>query len=146
MGWTRGLSMYPGRSGTRTGSESPRSWNSAIYRGIVQHRRLAPRPHQFRYCLFMLYLDLDELPGLFDQSRWYSSRSRALAQFRREDHLGDPALPLSYCVRELVQQKTGRRPEGPVRLLTHLRYFGYCFNRFGVVTNQRLRFGWFFWW
>jgi DUF1365 family protein len=31
-------------------------------------------------------------------------------------------------VRRLVAAATGRRPEGPIRLLTHLSYFGYCFN------------------
>jgi DUF1365 family protein len=110
-----------------------RNWNSAIYRGTVQHRRMQPKPHQFQYSMFMLYLDLDELPELFDQSRWYSARpfSRnhpALARFRRKDHLGDANLPLSHCVRDLVQQHTGSRPCGPIRLLTQLRYFGYGFN------------------
>jgi len=28
----------------------------------------------------------------------------------------------------LVEKETGRRPRGPIRLLTHLRYFGYVFN------------------
>jgi DUF1365 family protein len=31
-------------------------------------------------------------------------------------------------VRELVAERTGTRPHGPIRLLTHLRYFGHCFN------------------
>jgi DUF1365 family protein len=105
-----------------------RAWNSAIYLGSVRHRRRQPKIHQFRFPMFMLYLDLDELPEVFDQSRWYSSRGFALAQFRREDHLGDPSLPLSHCVRELVHERTGHRPRGAIRLLTHLRYFGYCFN------------------
>ena len=109
-------------------SSNPRNWNSAIYQGTVQHRRLQPKAHQFQYRMFMLYLDLDKLPELFDQSRWYSARSWALARFRREDHLGDASLPLSHCVRELVEQHTGRRPRGPIRLLTQLRYFGYGFN------------------
>lgn len=112
---------------------SSRNWNSAIYRGRIQHRRLQPKSHQFSYRMFMLYLDLDELPGLFEQSRWYSARPFpsqhfAVARFRREDHLGDASLPLSHCVRELVQLQTGSRPQGPIRLLTHLSYFGYGFN------------------
>jgi DUF1365 family protein len=28
----------------------------------------------------------------------------------------------------LVEKETGRRPAGPIRLLTHFRYFGHCFN------------------
>lgn len=43
--------------------------NSAVYEGMVRHRRLAPVAHVFRYSLFMLYVDLAELPGLFD-GRW----------------------------------------------------------------------------
>jgi len=31
-------------------------------------------------------------------------------------------------VRDLVTMRTGARPTGPIRLLTHLRFFGYSFN------------------
>ena len=84
--------------------------------------------NEFRYPLFMAYLDLDELPGCFD-GRWlWSARRPALAWFRRSDYLGDPKVPLTDAVRELVKERTGVRPRGPIRLLTHLRYFGKCFN------------------
>ena len=76
----------------------------------------------------MMYLDLAELPRLFAR-RWLWSAARpSLAWFRREDHLGDPRVPLDQAVRDLVEAETGRRPRGAIRLLTHLRYFGYCFN------------------
>ena len=102
--------------------------NSCIYVGKIRHRRFAPRPHEFTYPLFMMYLDLDELNDAF-RGRWlWSCRRPALARFCREDHFGDPAESLSESVRNLVEQETGRRPQGPIRLLTHLRYFGYCFN------------------
>ncbi len=101
---------------------------SAIYAGSVRHRRHAPIRHELRAPLFMLYLDLDELPALFD-GRWlWSARRPAPAWFRRSDHLGDPRLPLADAVRDLVHERTGERPAGPIRLLTHLRYFGYCIN------------------
>ncbi len=35
---------------------------------------------------------------------------------------------MDTAVRNLVQTRLGNRPAGPIRLLTHLRYFGYCFN------------------
>jgi hypothetical protein len=76
----------------------------------------------------MVYLDLDELPGVF-RGRWLWSTERpAFARFRRRDHLGNPALPLARCVRDLVEARCGRRPLGPIRLLTHLRYAGFGFN------------------
>ena len=34
--------------------------NSALYSGWVGHRRFAPRAHDFRYRMGLLYLDLDE--------------------------------------------------------------------------------------
>jgi hypothetical protein len=84
--------------------------------------------HAFDYRLFMMYLDLDEAPGLFGRRWFWSVGRRTLAWLKREDHLGDPARPLADAVRDLVAERTGRRPAGPIRLLTHLRYFGYCFN------------------
>lgn len=101
---------------------------SAIYTGLVRHRRLRPAPHAFRYRLFMMYLDLEELPRAFG-GRWlWSARRLAPAWFRRADYHGDPTVPLGEAVRRTVERETGRRPPGPIRLLTHLRYFGYCFN------------------
>jgi DUF1365 family protein len=102
--------------------------NSCIYAGSVRHRRFAPVANEFRYRLFMLYLDLGELDRVFDGYWLWSARRPAPAWFRRADHYGDPALPLDRCIRDLVARETGRRPAGPIRLLTHLRYFGYCFN------------------
>jgi DUF1365 family protein len=76
----------------------------------------------------MLYLDLDELPTLFDRFWLWSSHRPNLAWHRRADHLGEPDRPLAESVRDYVEQGCGRRPRGPVRLLTHLRYFGHGFN------------------
>jgi len=101
---------------------------SCIYEGWIRHRRFAPRDHVFRYALYMLYVDLDELPELFDDRWLWSARRPALAWLRREDHLGDPAVPLRDAVAELVEARTGRAPAGPIRLLTHPRYFGYGMN------------------
>ena len=102
--------------------------NSCIYKGWVRHRRLAPTQNSFRYRMFMLYLDLAELPQLFDGKPLWSARRPALAWFRRRDYLGPPGVPLDTAVRDLVESRTGVRPTGPIRLLTHLRYFGYVMN------------------
>ena len=48
--------------------------------------------------------------------------------FRREDFLGDPATPLTRAVQDLVSDRTGRRPEGPVAMLANLRTWGWLFN------------------
>jgi hypothetical protein len=94
----------------------------------VRHRRTDELTDEFRYPLFMVYLDLDELPELFDGMPFFSARGAALAYFRRADYLGDENVPLKDAVCDLVEQRIGSRPLGPVCVLTHMRYFGHCFN------------------
>lgn len=101
---------------------------SAVYEGWVRHRRFEPVEHSFRYPLFLMYLDLDELPGALDPFPGWSARRRALARFRRADFMGDPARPLAECARDAVAAETGGRPTGPIRLLAGLRYLGHSFN------------------
>ena len=60
---------------------------SSLYFGHVRHRRFFPRRHQFRYTLFMVYLDLAELDTAFNRRWLWSTRRPALAWFRREDPL-----------------------------------------------------------
>ncbi len=101
---------------------------SCIYAGWVRHRRNGLRPHAFRYRLCMMYIDLAELPDLFDVNPLWSARRPAPAWFRRADYLGPATLPLDEAVRELVKRRLGWEPVGPIRLLTHLRYAGHIFN------------------
>ena len=101
---------------------------SAIYDGWVRHRRRDPVEHDFQYRHAMVLLDLDELPRVLEMRPLASATRRALTRFRREDYLGDPDRPLADCVRDLVAERTGTRPRGPVRLLTTLRTLGHSFN------------------
>lgn len=87
-----------------------------------------PVSHSFSYPLFMVYLDLSELPDVFDGRFLWSARRPALAWFRRRDYLGDPRVPLVEAVRDAAARLVGRRPRGPIRVLTHLRYLGYVMN------------------
>jgi len=101
---------------------------SAVYEGTIRHRRFEPVEHEFSYRLFLVYLDLGELPGVLDPYPLWSARRPAPARFRREDFMGDPARPLAECARDAVEAETGERPAGPVRLLAGLRYLGHSFN------------------
>ena len=117
--------------------------DSAIYTGSVRHRRHCDGGNTFTYRVFMMYLDLAELDSVFGNSLLWSCRRFALARFRREDFLpGKPSL--DETVRDRVEQDTGRRPEGPIRLLANLRYFGhlinpiscyYCFSKDGSAVE-----------
>lgn len=118
--------------------------NSAIYTGIVRHSRLTPKRHAFSYQVFMMYLDLDELGTVFDGSVLWSAKRPALAWFRRQDYLKPAEPDLKKAVLDTVQEASGERPDGPVRLLTNLRYFGYLINPISCYyvfdNDQTLRF------
>lgn len=101
---------------------------SKVFFGRVCHHRTAPIQHEFAYRVAQLYLDLDELDTVFRGKWLWSTRSPNLARFARQDHLGDKSTPLSESVRILVENKTGVRPSGPIRLLTYPRFFGFVIN------------------
>jgi DUF1365 family protein len=101
---------------------------SCFYEGFVRHRRHDATPDQLLHRLCMAYLDLDELPELFDGHPLWSARRPALAWFRRADYLGDRRTPLRLAVEQLVCERTGIELDGPIRLLTNMRFLGHCFN------------------
>ncbi|WP_413665322.1 DUF1365 domain-containing protein [Microbulbifer sp. CNSA002] len=105
---------------------------SAIYTGWLEHRRFAPRAHQFRYQVFMMYVDLAEVEAICQLSPLWSSQRRAPARFCRSDFFGDESLSLDEAVRQRVEEEVGEQPSGPIRLLANWRYFGYNMNPLSV--------------
>ena len=102
--------------------------NSCIYTGLVTHQRHWPIAHGFKYSIFMMYLDLAELEHLFQPFCLWSWQRRNIASFKRADYFGQNNQDLASCIREFITKKTGEHSTGPIRLLTHLRYFGFIFN------------------
>ena len=102
--------------------------DSGLFVGTLRHRRFTPVAHAFTYPLFMALLDIDRVPELMRVSRLTSYNRWNWASFDDRDHLGDPSRPL----RERLVVDAARHgidlPDGPIFLLTHLRYLGYCFN------------------
>ena len=92
--------------------------NSAIYEGVIRHRRFAVREHVLRHRIALAYVDLDEVDAL--------PLRRGLVEFRRSDYLPGPGS-LPDAARALAGTS------GPVRLLTSLRTFGHCFNPVSFV-------------
>lgn len=105
--------------------------NSALYSGWVQHRRFAPRLHDFRYRMGLLYLDLDEqeqvlsLSPLAGRGRW------APFAFRETDYLPQfthNGVRLIDAVRQRVAEAIGHAPQGSICLLSQPRSWGLAFN------------------
>jgi DUF1365 family protein len=76
----------------------------------------------------MAWLDIDRIPELMAQSPWTSYNRFNWASFEERDHFGDPRLTLRERVMEDARAHHVPLPDGPIFLLTHLRYLGYCFN------------------
>lgn len=120
---------------------------SAIYSGRIRHRRFTPRQHAFEYDVFMMYLDISEIETVFSLSRWWSLTRFAPVQFKRSDfhidannHSKKQLPTIDESVRNTIESASGTRPEGPIRMLVNLRYWGfnmnplstyYCFDRAG---------------
>lgn len=102
--------------------------HSAIYHGNLRHRRFHPKAHEFSYRSTLFYMDLDELPDLFTGARNWSCNGNTLGKFHRADYLGDVQSSLKDAVCAEVTRQLGSSPEGPIRMLTNLRMWGFCFN------------------
>ena len=123
------LPFAPDREGDRTSAPGLRS---GIYEGTVVHHRFEPVDHRFSYRITMTLLDLAEVSAVCaGHPLWSNERTNAVS-FRRRDYLGDPATPLDQAVRDLVEARTGRRPAGPVALLTQVRTWGWLFNPISI--------------
>jgi len=102
--------------------------HSRVCTGWIRHRRFLAPARSFRARVTMLYLDLDELEAAGRVSRLFGAECARPWSFRRRDYLGSPQRPLADAARDAVEHATGRRPDGPVRLLTQVRSLGYVFN------------------
>ena len=115
---------------------------SCLYLGTVRHRRFEPVRHEFTYPLFMAFLDIDRIPELMKASRLTSYQRFNWATFRESDHFGNPAIPLRERLKVDAAGQGIELPDGPIFLLTHLRYLGYNFNPISIyycyTRNGRL--------
>lgn len=112
-----------------SGTES--TFESAIYRGFVRHRRFTPTRHEFDYPLFMLFLKTDEIPTLLRKFWQLSESPFSWARFKRSDFLGDQSQSIADSVRSKIAELSAKGVEdlrGDVFMLCQLRYFGLYFS------------------
>ena len=103
--------------------------NSAIYQGNVVHRRYQVADHAFRYPMYFLGLDLDEVETISDNFRFFSINRFNMLNFKRSDYFGDPAQPLKQSVLEQVETLGGDISlVDQVIFLGHARSLGFYFS------------------
>ena len=101
---------------------------ASIYVGSLRHRRFQPVRHEFAYPVFLVMLDVDRIPEMMRVSALSSYNRWNWAGYDEHDHFGDAALPLRERLRRDAAAHGVALPDGPIFLLTNLRYLGYCFN------------------
>ena len=101
---------------------------SRLYHGKLEHTRLTPRLHKFKYRVSYWCIDLDELDRL-DSWSWLVSRNRFnLASVYDCDYLNGRSKDLRQRLGELVVKFGHVMPLGRVELLTLPRVLGFAFN------------------
>jgi uncharacterized protein len=125
-------------------SPTPAVSGASLYTGTIRHRRFGSIEHEFIVPLFLLSVDVDALPDVLDRLPLWSARHVAPIRFRRRDYLDGTDRPLGPALRDLVEARTGHRPDGPIQLLTQPRTLGWLFNPVSIyfcydLTGVRVR-------
>ena len=81
----------------------------------------------FHIQFFYDLLDISDLDSILKKSLFWNVNKPAVVSFNRADFHGDTDISLDDAVRNTIENRTGSRPRGKIRMLAHLRYFGYCF-------------------
>ena len=104
---------------------------SALYAGVVAHVRTRPVRRRLRYRVAQMLLDLDELPRLDRELRWFGYNRRALFSFHDLDH-GDGAGDLRGWVEgQLIRAGCALEPDA-IQILCMPRILGHVFNPLSV--------------
>ena len=100
---------------------------SRIYHGIVSHTRQTPIQHHFKYPVFFMALDIDELPGLDRNVSGFGHNRFAPLSIRDTDYLTGTGT-LRQRVEQYLPDHILEKVPGRIVLVTAPRYFGYVFN------------------
>lgn len=101
---------------------------SSLYLGRIRHRRMDEPAREFSYPVWHALIDLDELPTLGRDLRFFSHNGFNLTGFDDRDHMGSEPAPVRVKLETWLRQRGVETELGRVQLLTHLRILGHVFN------------------
>lgn len=106
---------------------------SGLFVGHVRHRRLRPVDRAFRYRVYYLLLDIDEIERLDDDLRFFSWRRRNLISMRPEDHGPRDGTSLRvWATTQLARAGVAPGDVADIQLLAFPRVLGYVFNPLSI--------------
>ena len=106
--------------------------NSIIYNGKVIHRRFKPKEHYFKYNVFSLLVDLDELKIIENKIKIFSYNKFNIISFFDKDHGPRDDTSLKEWVIKNLKDIGIDNERIQVKLLCYPRIFGYVFNPLSV--------------
>ncbi len=108
--------------------------SSCLYKCLVMHNRLEPKPHRFHYNIFMFYVDLDEIGMLDKKLKLFSHNRFNFFSFREREHLQLPVDnpdKTKTTKQHIIDYVTGHGVNyngERIMLLTNMNVLGYNFN------------------
>ena len=106
--------------------------NSKIYVGQVIHRRFKPKNHYFRYKVFSLLIDLDDLEEINNKIAIFSYNKFNIISFFDKDNGARDGTSLKNWVKQNLDNIGIDETEIKIKLLCYPRIFGYVFNPLSV--------------
>ncbi|NIR43717.1 MAG: DUF1365 domain-containing protein [Gemmatimonadetes bacterium] len=123
---------------------SGKPFSSAIYTGTLRHRRRRPLANRFRYGVYQLLIDLDEVEALAGRLWFFGHNRFNLFSFYDRDHMGASGVPLRSKLARWLAARGVELGASRVMLLTNPRVLGYVFNPVSYYyvfgANDELRF------
>ena len=106
--------------------------NSCIYIGSVIHKRFKPKKHFFKYSVFSLFLDLDEINELDQQIPFFSYNKFNILSFFDKDHGYRDGSSIKNWLIHVLQKKNISTINIKIKILCYPRIFGYVFNPLSI--------------
>ena len=105
---------------------------SCLYVGSVIHKRFKPKEHFFKYKVFSLYLNLDEIDEVQKKIPFFSYNKFNLISFYDKDHGERDGSHLKLWVQKKLNEAGIANEIKSVNLLCYPRIFGYVFNPLSI--------------
>ena len=106
--------------------------NSCIYIGSVIHKRFKPKKHFFKYSVFSLFLDLDEINELDNKISFFSYNKFNILSFFDKDHGYRDGSSIKSWLIQILQKKNISTKNIKIKILCYPRIFGYVFNPLSI--------------
>ena len=107
--------------------------NSRIYSGQVIHTRFKPKKHNFKYKVFSLLIDLDEIDKINNNLNFFSYNRFNLISFFDKDHGNRDGSDVKQWVKENLIKKNIKFNNFRVEILCYPRILGYVFNPLSIL-------------